>query len=73
MDNDEKKLGATKQYPEGKLNPDDEGELRFAVTTDLSNGVVVMQFGKPVKWLAVGKAQAIVIGKSIIEHAEKLP
>ena len=73
MVNDEKKLGATQLYPEGKLNPDDEGELRFAVTTDLSNGVVVMQFGKPVKWLAVQKELAIVIGKSIIEHAEKLP
>ena len=73
MENDEKKLGATQLYPEGKLNPDDEGELRFAVTTDLSNGVVVMQFGKAVKWLAVQKELAIAIGKSIIEHAEKLP
>lgn len=42
------KLGATGKFPQGKLNARDEGELTIAV--GIKDGVVMIDFGKPVKW-----------------------
>lgn len=55
-------LGATGNYPDGKISEDDEGELKFAVLTRCSNVMIV--FGKPVGWieLSKGKAKELVIG-----------
>jgi glyoxylate carboligase len=44
-------LGPTGQFPRGKLNKDDEGELQLAVGID--DGVIKILFGKPVAWLAL--------------------
>ena len=61
------KLGATGQFPQGKLNPDDEGELTFAVGVE--NGQVAIAFGAPVAWIALGPDQALAFASSIIGHA----
>jgi len=66
-------LGATRKFPAGKINPDDEGEVRFAVGTDLKQGLIVIDFGTPIKWMAVGKEQAIEIANALIAHAADLP
>ena len=46
-------LGPTGQYPYGKLNPDDEGEIRIAIAHDPHNRTVVIDFGKPVAWIGL--------------------
>jgi hypothetical protein len=61
-------LGATRHFPEGMLNPDDEGELRFGVAHD-DKGLVHMNFGKPVTWFALHPEQAIELAKLILRHA----
>ena len=63
------KLGATGQYPEGKLNPDDEGEIAFAIGADKPNKKVLIDFGKPVAWIAMTPDQATQFARILIEKA----
>jgi hypothetical protein len=42
-------LGATGQYPNGKLAPHDEGEFRYAIAADVANQRVLIDFGKPMR------------------------
>jgi len=63
-------LGATKQFPEGHLNQQDEGEIRLAVTHE--SGKVIVHFGKPIAWVGFGREQAIVLADLLIKHAAAL-
>ncbi len=67
---DKEELGATGEFPDGKLNKDDEGELRMAV--GVSDGNVILDFGKPVHWLGLPKEHAIKLAKLLLEKAEEL-
>ncbi|HTB10969.1 MAG TPA: hypothetical protein VK752_05335 [Bryobacteraceae bacterium] len=52
------KIGPSRQFPRGHLNPDDEGELTFGIAADAKKRVVVVNFGSPVHWLALPVAEA---------------
>jgi len=62
-------LGATGEFPEGKLNEDDEGELKMAVGH--KGKLVFIDFGKPVKWMGMNPTEALQLAKMITEHAER--
>lgn len=62
------KLGATGKFPDGKMHPGDEGELRFAVAKD-SRGNVHIDFGKFVSWLALPPETAIQLARLLLKHA----
>lgn len=47
-------LGATGKFPRGKARPGDEGELRAAVA--VRGATVMIDFGKPIAWLAMSAA-----------------
>jgi len=64
--------GATGKFPQGKIHPTDEGELRFALITDKKRNFIVFEFGKSVKWLALDKAAATTLGNAILERAKEL-
>lgn len=64
------KLGATGAFPHGKLNKDDEGELRLAIGIT-RNGLVRIDFGKPVAWLAMTKADAVEFAGVLLKHARE--
>jgi hypothetical protein len=64
----ELKLGATGDYPLGKLGPDDEGGLVIGVAKDEHNNIVV-NFGTPVAWFALPPDQAIGLATLILKHA----
>jgi hypothetical protein len=66
------KLGPTDKFPEGKINKDDEGEIQILVGREDDKGVVVINFGKPIVWVAFGPAQAKAIANLLIKHAEVL-
>lgn len=66
------KLGATGRFPDGKLGPHDEGELRTVIGTDHANGLVRIEFGKPVGWLAIPSSQARELAQQLIERADEL-
>ena len=63
-------LGPTGKFPQGKIHPRDEGELRFAV--GIKDGVVVMNFGKSVTWIGMDPDLAITLGEQLIRHGKSL-
>ncbi len=66
------KLGATGEFPDGKLAEADEGQIRFAIAADKHNNVVHVDFGKPIQWLAMKPKQAADLGQLLCEKAREL-
>jgi hypothetical protein len=62
-------IGPTGGFPQGKLNDDDEGELRMGVAYDKLDGIVRVEFGKPVAWLGLPPPQAIQLAQLLLRHA----
>lgn len=66
-------LGNAKpRFPDGKISPDDEGELSFAIAADHSKQVVVLRFSKGVDWLGLDKSSALNMAELLIKHAYSL-
>lgn len=63
-------LGATGEFPEGKLTESDEGEIRFRVGA--KDGKVVLDLGAPVAWVGMTVKQARDLGSSLIGHAKRV-
>jgi len=61
-------LGATGAYPEGKLNKDDEGALQFGIARG-GDGLVHINFGKPVAWFAIPPNDAKQLAALLMKHA----
>lgn len=54
MKNDD--IGPTGQFPDGKIDPSDKGELIMSLRMEQRR--VMVEFGAPVKWFALDTAQA---------------
>lgn len=66
------KIGATGKYPEGMARrPGDEGELNMAISDPDGDGLIHIDFGKPVAWLALSKETAMALGKMLMAKAGK--
>jgi hypothetical protein len=65
-------LGATDQFPEGKADEHDEGELRMALASDVRAGIVRLEFGKSIAWLGLPARQARELGYALIQKANEL-
>ena len=65
------KLGATGEFPDGKVNRDDEGEVRFAVGSDTEKKIVFVDFGKVVKWVAMPPKAARELAQILLEQAAR--
>jgi len=63
-------LGATNQFPQGKLTPQDEGEIQLSLAT--VDDKVILNFGKPIAWIGFTGEQAYNLGKLMIKRAKKL-
>lgn len=59
--------GATGQFPDGKIHPLDEGEIRVKI--GVIDGRIVIDFGKPISYVGFTKEQALEIGQNLIEKA----
>ena len=68
MDNEE--LGPTNEFPQGKLNDTDEGELKLAIGEE--GGKVIIHFGTTVSWLALDKEKAYEFAELIKKRADSL-
>lgn len=66
------KFGATGQFPDGKINADDEGELQLGVAADLETGLVHVNFGTPVAWMAMPKEHAVALANALLANTSKL-
>jgi hypothetical protein len=63
-------LGPTGEFPQGKLNADDEGELTIAVGIEAD--CVRIEFGKPTAWIAMDPEGALGLAASIAGKAMQL-
>ena len=63
------KIGPTGQFPQGKMNADDKGELALDVSHDHDKGHVVMSFGTNLAWLGMGPSEAKSLAALLIHHA----
>jgi hypothetical protein len=61
-------VGPTGDFPDGKLDDADKGELVFAVGHD-DQGNVYVEFGEPVAWVAMPRAQAVELARLLLTHA----
>lgn len=61
-------LGPTGRFPRGKITPADEGEIRIAIAK--KDGVVILNFGKPVTWIGFPPDEARAIAALLIKHAD---
>lgn len=64
-----REFGATGNFPMGKVEDTDEGELRMGVAYDKLDGIVRVQFGKPVAWLGLPPPQARQLAQLLLLHA----
>jgi hypothetical protein len=58
------------QYPNGKLNEDDNGALTIAVGTE--GDVVCVYFGKPIAWFGMPAQDARNLAQTLIQHADAI-
>lgn len=66
----EMQLGGTGEYPQGKLTPGDEGEIRIAI--GVKDGKVMIDFGKQVVWIGFDPSQAVAPAESLIAKAKAI-
>lgn len=64
------KAGPTGKFPQGKLTPEDEGELRMRL--GVQNGKIVLDFGSPVVWVGMGPDDAAALAGRLMALAEDL-
>lgn len=64
--------GATGDFPQGRLSDDDQGGLRVAIAADTRNGIVRVDFGKPVAWFGLDKATALALADKLRKYASAL-
>ena len=62
-------LGETGKLTHGALTPDDEGELRYAVTA--SGGKVILAFGTPVEWIGMTPRMAHQLADALNKWASE--
>lgn len=65
-----KPTGATGDFPQGKLNADDEGGLRIAI--GVKDGAIMVDFGKPTAWIALDPGTAEALANNLLKHAASL-
>lgn len=60
----------TDQFPRGKLNADDEGELQIRI--GVRDRTVVVDFGKPVVWVGMDYHTAMSLAANIMKRAAEI-
>lgn len=63
-------LGATGTFSQGSLDEDDQGDIKIGIAFDPSNGLIRVDFGKPVAWMAMPPSQAIALANAILQKAK---
>jgi hypothetical protein len=63
-------LGPTGNFPQGKINADDEGELGVAISAQ--NQHVVVEFGSRVSWIAMSPTEARTFAALIRSRANEI-
>jgi uncharacterized protein YcgL (UPF0745 family) len=65
----EHKLGPTGQFPDGKLDENDEGEI--AIGAVVFRGRVILNFGKPISVIGFTPQQAEELARDLLRKARE--
>jgi len=68
----ESEPGPTGQFPDGRISPDDEGELNVRMGVDPQSRQVIIDFGMPTTWIGLPPEKAIEFGNKLIAMAKTL-
>jgi hypothetical protein len=60
------------EFPHGKKYPDDEGAFEIQIAADPEQDVVRLDFGKPIRWLALEPTEALQLATLIAKKALEL-
>jgi len=71
MTNEKVCLGATGEFPEGKLSSTDKGELILAVIYEPKLNRVVLDFGTTMS-LTLSYAESMQLSRMLVEQAKKV-
>lgn len=63
---------AQRTWSEGRIGPDDDGDIALAIGSDPDKELVIIDFGKEVTWLAMPPQQAVEIAQMLIKHARTI-
>lgn len=64
-----KGFGATGNFPKGRLNESDEGELQFGIAADHKRKLIILNFGKPIAWTGMPPETAREIAMCLLKKA----
>ncbi len=63
---------AKRAFPDGRIGPTDDGELAFSIGPHPERELIVLDFGKPVEFVAMPPQQAIDLAQALIKHARAI-
>ncbi len=59
-------------FPRGKLVREDEGELQMAIALLPDKKTLLIDFGKPVAWLGLGKREVRALIEGLTKHEAEM-
>ena len=74
MNNDENPtgVGPTGEYPKGRINADDQGELKVAMGINEEHKRIMIDFGTSVSWLGLGVEEAEAFANGLLDNVRRL-
>ena len=60
------------QYPRGQLHDGDDGATLMAVGVDEANGIIIVDFGKPLIWVGLPPAEARAFAETLMQRADEI-
>lgn len=59
---------AKREYSQGRMGAEDDGDLAYAITTDQRHGTIVIRFGKPTEWIGLDLKAAQELRDNLTER-----
>jgi len=63
---------AKREWSDGRIGPTDDGDLAFSIGPHPDRELVMIDFGKPVTFVAMPPQQAIELAQALIKHARAI-
>jgi hypothetical protein len=63
---------AQREYPNGRLNADDDGALAMAIAADQATKTVVIKFAKPTDWIGLGAKECFALAQLLIQKGREV-
>jgi len=63
---------ARRNYSEGRIAPEDDGDIAFEVSSDAEKQIIKLDFGKEVVWVGMSPSDAIKLAQILIRQARSI-